>query len=264
MGLFGFGKSDDHGHASHGPPPGIPVDRVIAMRQQGLSNNQAIQILQREGYETTAIFDAMNQADIKGTVEVGQSNTIQLNQQNQFNQSNQLNQQSQNQRNQNQLNEGAPMQMNAQQMNAQQMAPPMPQDSFNPQMQDSLGDIPQPNDNNSFGSGKSPELARIEELAEAIIEEKWNEIVRSINKIVDWKDRIETRLTKLEQEVDGMKKDFDTLHQGVLGKIGQYDQNLTNIGAEIKAMDMVFQKVLPVMTQNVNELSRITRDLKSK
>ena len=252
MGLFGFGKNDDHGdHAHHGSPQGVPVDRVIAMRQQGLSNNQIIQLLQRNDYESTQIFDAMNQADIKGTVEL---NTDHMSMQ----------------------KEAPPMVQQLQSMNTE-MAPSVSQgDPFGeaPPIGPRLGDVPNSpqsfaqdggySGGPSYPGGKSPELERMEELAEAIIDEKWNEIVRSINKIIEWKDRVESRVTKVEQEIEDMKKDFTTLHTGVLGKIGQYDQNLSNIAAEIKAMDKVFSKVLPVMTENVNELSRITRDLKTK
>ncbi|RMF05574.1 hypothetical protein D6764_04340 [Candidatus Woesearchaeota archaeon] len=60
-----------------------------------------------------------------------------------------------------------------------------------------------------------------------------------------------------------MKSEFDSLHRGVLGKIGEYDQNIVNIGTEIKAMERVFQKVLPVFTENVNELNRVTEEIRT-
>jgi uncharacterized protein (DUF433 family) len=62
MALFGFGKKEDR-------PMGIPTDKVLAMRQQGLSNNQIIQNLQTTGHEPNQIFDALNQADLKGSIE---------------------------------------------------------------------------------------------------------------------------------------------------------------------------------------------------
>ncbi len=43
---------------------------------------------------------------------------------------------------------------------------------------------------------------------------------------------------------------------------GEYDQNILNVGTEIKVMEKVFQKVLPTLTENVNELSRITKGMK--
>ena len=42
----------------------------------------------------------------------------------------------------------------------------------------------------------------------------------------------------------------------MLGKITEYDDNLTNVGTEIKAMGKVFSKVLPSLTDSVNKLQR--------
>ena len=64
--------------------------------------------------------------------------------------------------------------------------------------------------------------------------------------------------------MNDIRADFETLHKGILGKVGEYDQNLTNLGAEIKAMEKVFSKILPTFTENVNELSRLAKDLKMK
>lgn len=108
------------------------------------------------------------------------------------------------------------------------------------------------------------EKERIEELAEAIIDEKWNEIVKSIEKIAEWKDRTESRLDKIEEAMEGLKSNFSDLHKGVLGKIGDYDRSITDIGSEIKALEKVFQKILPTFTENVNELTRITKEFKEK
>jgi hypothetical protein len=80
---------------------------------------------------------------------------------------------------------------------------------------------------------------------------------------VEWKDKTETRIASIEQGVKDLKSEFDSLHRGVLGKIGEYDQNIVNIGTEIKAMERVFQKVLPTFTENVNELTRVTQEIKT-
>ena len=39
---------------------------------------------------------------------------------------------------------------------------------------------------------------------------------------------------------------------------------LTLLYEQIKALEKVFQKILPTLTENVNELSRITQDIKGK
>jgi len=69
--VFGLGKkkegSLEEPYGELAPPPsmGPPTDMVLNMRQQGFTNNQIVQALQRDGYASDQIFDAMNQADIK-------------------------------------------------------------------------------------------------------------------------------------------------------------------------------------------------------
>jgi len=111
-------------------------------------------------------------------------------------------------------------------------------------------------DYGNAGGGASNE--EIEELVESIIEEKWNDLVKDINKIVEWKNDIEIKVTKLEQSFDNLKDEFDKVHQAIIGKIGEYDKNILEVGAEVRAMEKVFSKVLPVFTENVHELSKVT------
>jgi len=104
----------------------------------------------------------------------------------------------------------------------------------------------------------------VEELVESIIDEKWEEFSKDINKIIEWKNDVDMRITKLEQRFESLKDEFDKLHQAIIGKIGEYDKNILTVGAEVKAMEKVFSKVLPIFTENVNELSRITQVIKKK
>ncbi len=234
-------------------PSRVPTDKVMEMRKQGLSNNQIIQVLQRDGYELTAIFNALNQADLKGDVDAGAVTAGFVPEQEQFTQH----------------VEQIPMMQDTGMM--QDIGAPgvQPEDMVQQpidigQQMPPLGYQQAPSFRGYMPQGPSFEAQRIEELAEAIIDEKWNEIVRSINKIIDWKERVESRLTKVEQQLDDINKNVDTLYKGVLGKLSDYDRNLTNVGAEIKAMDKVFQKVLPSLTESVSELSRISNTMKKK
>lgn len=98
----------------------------------------------------------------------------------------------------------------------------------------------------------------IEETTEAIINEKWKELLSNIQKINSWKESMEHRITTMETNFKHLQTNFDKLHHAIIGKIGEYDQNIINVGTEIKAMEKVFQKILPTFTENVGELSRIT------
>jgi hypothetical protein len=104
----------------------------------------------------------------------------------------------------------------------------------------------------------------IEEVAEAIIDEKWNELLKDINKISEWNSKTETRLTRIEQDIVNLRGSFESLQKAILGKITEYDQNLVNVGTEIKAMEKVFEKILPTFTDNVQKLTRLADSVKDK
>lgn len=194
MAVFDFLKKKP---AATGPEPfsapplsATPVEQITSMQQQGLTNNQIVQALQRQGYDTGTIMDAMSQAGAKHDAEPFTH---------------------------------APM----------EMAP-----------------SPQPREN-------------FEEIAEHIVEEKWQEFGKEMQKVVEWRDSVNSRLDRLEQSMGDVKADLDNLHKAIIGKIGEYDKNLLDVGTEIKAMEKVFQKVLPTLTENVSELARVTRNVKS-
>ena len=103
---------------------------------------------------------------------------------------------------------------------------------------------------------------RIQEVAEAIIDEKWKEFSSDIKKIIEWKEKSEDRLAKIEQQIIDLKLSMDSLIKSIMSKVSSYDQNIVDVGTEIKAMEKVFQKVLPTLAENVNKLDRMTKGYK--
>jgi hypothetical protein len=291
MGILGFGKKND-GQPLKEPaasPSTPPVDKVIQMRGQGLSNNQIIQTLQNQGFDPNLVFDALNQADIKGGVE---SQPVMQNDLSSNDLQNPMQVPSDNPPGFPPMDNSAPTGMPPMDSSTPAGLPPM-DNSAPTGMPPMSAPTSMPPMDNSAPSGMPPldananslsmpssapsamppmggvstqldpgSLERIEEIAEAIIDEKWNEIVKSINKIIEWKERTDSTITRLEQQIIDMKQDNDNLTKGVLGKIGEYDSNLVNIGSEIKAMEKVFQKVLPTLTENVHALDKITKKIK--
>ncbi len=200
---------------------GSAISDILQMRQQGLSNNQIIQNLQRAGYSNTQIFDAMNQADAKMAVESTQPGFMQSNPE----------------------------------THTQELFTQPPEEI--PNMPQNQG-VQYPMNNFSDNQVK------VEELVEAIIEEKWSELVRDVNKIVDWKNKVESKLSEMESKLESLRESFSDLNRAVISKVNDYDRHILEVGSDIKAMEKVFSKVLPTFTENVNELSRIASKLKPK
>ena len=99
----------------------------------------------------------------------------------------------------------------------------------------------------------------IEEIAESIIDEKWKEFEEDIKKIIDWKDKTEARINQMDQQIKDLAASLNSLHKNIINKVSDYDRNLIDVGTEIKAMEKVFQKVLPSLTENINKLERMAK-----
>ena len=198
----------------------------MSMKQQGYSNNQIIQTLQRDGYTSTQIFDAISQSEMTS-------------------------------------GQGQPgMDMNPQTQQLGQQLPPLASMQMSSMQQPQLQSMPsmQPMQQISMsGLQSSPE-----ELIEAIIEEKWNDLVKDINKVIEWKLKADTKLSTMEQQMKDMQTQFDKLQQAIVGKVGDYDKHILEVSTQLQAMEKVFGKVLPTFIDNVSELNAITQRVKNE
>ncbi len=209
MAMFGFGKKKE---AEEMPAaPGSPIDQVMVMRQRGMGNDQIIQELERQGYNSSQIFDALNQASLMGP------------------------------------NPGIDQSQNFPQQD-------FPQEQFMQPQQPMEQQVSQPQ------IGKD----QIEEVAEAIIDEKWKEFEEDLKVIIEWKEKTESKLNKFEQEIADLAANINSLNKSLMGKISEYDRNISSVGTEIKAMEKVFEKVLPSLTENVNKLERMSKSRPAK
>ena len=109
-----------------------------------------------------------------------------------------------------------------------------------------------------------PAGTNFEEIAESIIQEKWQDFQKELEKDTTWKEHTESRIGVIEGQMGELRNTVDNLHKAIVSKIGDYDKSLLSVGTEIKAMEKVFQQILPTLTDNVTELSRITKSIKKK
>ncbi len=213
-------------------PEEIPIDKVLQMRTQGLSNSQIIEQLEREGYTPNQIFDAMNQADMKSSVTKAPTPEP-------FGV-------------QNPMMEGVQTPQNANLGMEQPAIAPEQNQAILSQTATEPGEV------------LDVETEKIEEVAEAIIDEKWQDFVDTINKVIEWKENMEKKIVQMESQIKDLKDQFSQLQKGTLDKMAEYDEHVTDIGTEIKAMEAVFKKILPTLTENVTQLSNIVKELKEK
>lgn len=223
-------------------PNDIPTDKVRDMRKKGLTDNQIIQSLQHEGYNSQQTLEAMEMADLNQNAGMSFAG-------------------------------GPPPQtpMKQQPQSISSMPPPMnnnmPPPMSGPANSPAGISSGAPNQNQSNTDNNSQSLINdqdMEELIEAIIDEKWAEVEKDIGRIIEWKDSVDEKIGNLTAQVTDLKTNFNDLHKAILGKVGDYDKNILEVGTQLKAMEEVFSKVLPTFTDNVGELNRIADKLKGK
>ncbi len=206
----------------------VPLSKIQDLKSQGLTNSEIIQTLQRQGFTSTQIFDSLSQASVQPQAT---------------------------------MPPGIPPAGIAQPVASQTTS----SQSLNTRSATFRRMDPPPmmGMNNQAPMNFDPG-SDTEEMIEAIIDEKWNDMMVDINKVISWKESTEARIIKVEQQMIDMKDQFDKLHQAIIGKVGEYDQHILEVGSEVKAMEKVFSKVLPAFTDNVAELSRITDQMRKQ
>lgn len=102
----------------------------------------------------------------------------------------------------------------------------------------------------------------IEEIAEAVISEKWDDLVRGVGDLRLWKEKIDTDLAGVKQEILRTQTRFENLQTAIMGKVSEYGEGVTEISAELKALEKVMEKIINPLTKSVKDLQKITDKIK--
>lgn len=103
---------------------------------------------------------------------------------------------------------------------------------------------------------------QMQELVESIVEEKWGQVIEKFGDLGVWKERTNRDIIALKQELVRTQDRFAQLQRAVLGKVAEYNDNISNVNSELKALEKVFEKIIEPLTHNVKELQKITERLK--
>ena len=106
------------------------------------------------------------------------------------------------------------------------------------------------------------QIEQIEEVAEAIVDEKWQQLSSTLSNLSMWKERVSSEIDAIKQETLRIRNVQENLQNTILGKVESYNQNISTISAEMRALEKVFGKIIAPLTSNIKELSRITDALK--
>ncbi len=212
------------------------LDEVIRLKQAGRSDAEVISNLQEKQATPAAINDALNQYRIKNAVSNETQNNFQENQEEQYTPQEQYNPQDQ--------------------YNSQPQAPQTYQPSqYSPDSQDQYYQNPQDSyyqggqDQYSQGgydnySQTGSNVDTIMEISEQVFLEKIKDIQKKVAKLDESKKLTQVKIENTEERLKRIESTIDKLQSAILGKIGEYGNNLQGIKKELGMMQESFGKAI--------------------
>jgi len=105
--------------------------------------------------------------------------------------------------------------------------------------------------------------AEIEEIAEAIVTEKWQKFSKEFDEVKRSQDDLSSALSGMQERMNNLEKKMDMVIQEVLGKVDEYGKGISDVSTELKAMQKVFGTMVPTMTENVKEMQELVGQAKT-
>ncbi|MEM4713981.1 MAG: hypothetical protein QXQ79_00335 [Candidatus Nanoarchaeia archaeon] len=109
-----------------------------------------------------------------------------------------------------------------------------------------------------------PLSEEIEEIAEAIIAERWQKLTKELDEIKKIQEEFSASLSGLTERLGILEKRMDTVIQQVLGKVEEYGKGISDVGVELKALQKMFNTLMPTFTENIKELQELVEKAKEK
>lgn len=224
-------------------PEDTPINKVHELQNSGKSNTEIIQSLQGEGYSFQQISEALNQTQPGMPVAAAPESPSEMKPSVLYSEEPQPSTPVQ----EPSIPEPTPI-------SEPQMAPAQP--SYQPQA------WPEQENFNYQSSSLGATTEDIEEIAESIVHEKWQKLTEEFGDLLSWKDKVTNDIDSIKQELMRVEGRFENLQGSVIGKVKEYDESVSDVGVEIKALGKLLSNIINPLTSNVKELEKILKDLK--
>ena len=260
------------------------IDEVRQMQLQGTGDEQIVTALRERGMKYKEIVDAISQSKIIGAVEQPspepalyenpmQESQMQqapevVHQQQQFQQPPQYQQQSYSQQSYPQAQAQPqfsaqdevmqPSIMNAEYQNAAYQDPSQQYSQDQQQYQEQYQQAQQQYDQSQSGQqyaqpdqyGNYQQYAgyispdTITEISEQVVAEKLSEIRKHLEKVIDFRTTVDSKISFIDERLKRIEKIIDTLQASVLRKVGDYVTDISDIKNELIQTQKTFAKIL--------------------
>ncbi|MFH1451551.1 MAG: hypothetical protein ABIF88_00050 [archaeon] len=227
------------------------LETIMALQNQGMSDEQIVEQLQNEGIHPQEINDSLNQAKIKNAVsppenqqqsysqEYGQTSGQAMSPGQEFQQ------------------QYPPTQTPAYQ------APPAPeiyeapktQDQYYQQTPQAYTGQTQPYTGQDYYS-QAPDTETISEIVDQILSEKLGELREKINSLTTFKTIIQDKVADISERLKRIESSIDKLTNAVIGKIGEFGENTALIHKDLDNLHNTMSKLMNPLIDNVNEMKK--------
>jgi len=243
------------------------IEQIKQMQQQGLGTKEITRVLQDQGFSPKEISEAIEQSRVKAAVSTDDSSTEGMEQsvmQSPPQDITQINQPS------------PPMQRPQTQEMQQEQYPQYNEQNYSPDQQYPSQQYQDQRGNQDQGQGYGQEqnygqdqgynqdyygtsdTGTITDIAEQIVSEKVEKIDKKISELNKFKAEIEGRTSNINERLRRIETIIDRLQATILGKIGEYGQNISDLKDEMITTQESFSKILNPLTDNIVELRKIT------
>lgn len=220
-----------------------PIEEVINLRSQGKSNFEIVRALAQRGFNNQQIYEAINQADIKGGVEgiIPPADA--------------------------EAPEGMRPSVLTPGAGEEEIPIPVPspyEEEKAAPARVGAPEIQQPAAQVFMPGTTQPtmDVESMQEIVESVIDERWQEVVASVGDIALWRSRVEDDISSIKQEVLRIEDRFSRLQASIIGKVDEYQKSISQVSNEMVALEKVFGKIMEPLTSNIKELQRLTQNLK--
>ncbi len=104
----------------------------------------------------------------------------------------------------------------------------------------------------------------IEELAETIVEEKWETFRKEMDDVITRFRELEGKITSLEQNVNRLQGEKKTELEEIKNKIDTYKDSISEASSRIEAVERALKDSLTPMMQSIRSLSDAIKTFKTK
>lgn len=217
------------------------LERVMQMREQGLSENQIVQSLRQEGVPPREIEESLSQSKIKYA----------------------LNQEQQNMENQEQTYDQG---MSKSSFQGDSNPVPLPEEYAEMQSpsQEYYPDYQPQSSYQEYQPPQQFDIETINEMVEQAIEEKNESLKKQISSFSRFKEDSSIQIERISQRLEKIENTISELQIAILRKIGEYGNDIHSIAREMQATQNTFSKIVDPLTDSIRDLREITDSMPSK